>query len=273
MLHRWANQTCYASTCGGYLKLGAPKWMIYNGKSYYSGWFRGYPDVRQPLLYVKKVWIIQPVFVSATCVELDTETSHLILHSMYTLYRLNPRYRLPRGQHSHTRIPAFAFSGILYDADFWFSGTAKRAFEDSIHITYITGTPSWDTSWNTHAISAYRETTVESPSSFRLDDPIGPRDWEKLLPFTRINKSSAMFSSKTLPEATLEFSAFLSQLTFRDEPLSKHSDCYVPVPLAFWSILGWLTPQYVYINIYIYVYIMYEWSWSSNLKSLFWNSL
>ena len=64
-------------------------------------------------------------------VELDTETSHLLLHSMYTLCRLNPRYRLPRGQHSHTWIPAFVFS--LTTALISDSPAPNGLFEDSYH--------------------------------------------------------------------------------------------------------------------------------------------
>ena len=231
----------------GFPKLGAPKWMIYNGKSYYSGWFRGYPDVRQPLLYVKKSlnhstclcfcnlcraghWDLSPdpaLYVHAVSIEPALPPSTwaaqphadpgvcILWHSLWCGFLI-----LRHGQTGFWRFNSYHIYHrntqlrhiMKHTRHFSISGDDRR-----VTLQF----PSWWPNWST---------------------------WLGEAPPLHKNKQVLRnVLIKTLPEATLEFSAFLSQLTFRDEPLSKHSDCYVPVPLTIWSTLGWLTPLWVIV--------------------------
>ena len=44
---------------GGFQKCGTPKWMVYNGKSHWSGWFGGTPISENPhIIYIDLTYVL-----------------------------------------------------------------------------------------------------------------------------------------------------------------------------------------------------------------------
>ena len=177
---------------------------------------------------MSKVWIIQPVFVSATCRaghwDLSPDPS-LYVHAVSTESALPPSTRA-----AQPHVDPGVCILFDYGINFWFIST-KRAF-----WRFISPEHPAKTHHRTHTAFQHMETSEESSPCCRLDDP-SPRDWEKFLHFTRI-EYPAKFSSKHVLKQRWSFQHFFHHDISR---WAKHSDCYVPVPLTIWSILGWMT--------------------------------